>query len=91
MKKITLKCKTGGFNFGDTISIGKDTIDLKTAKGLVEEGLAVEVTDVVDADKTNYAKVIADLEKTIAEKDAIIAEKDAIIVDLEAKSKDKKK
>ncbi len=53
--KIKLKCITAGFKFGDIVEVGKKGIDAKIAKGLIKDGLAVEVTDVV-AVKTEEEK-----------------------------------
>ena len=43
--KVKLKCITAGFKFGDVVEVGKNGIDEKVAKGLVAEGLAVEIEE----------------------------------------------
>lgn len=51
MKKIKLKCQTGGFNYGDVVSLTKKDCPItdEIAKSLIAEGLAEEVgaSDVV--------------------------------------------
>jgi len=50
--KIELKCKTGGFNFGDIVEVGKGKgkIEKEVAETLVKDGLAVIVNEKVTAD-----------------------------------------
>ncbi|MDQ1341339.1 MAG: hypothetical protein QG567_2497 [Campylobacterota bacterium] len=45
MKAIILRCKTAGFQYGDTAEIGtgKGKISAEDAKDLVAQGLAEEV------------------------------------------------
>lgn len=58
MKKITLGCRTAGFQFGDTVEVGdgKDKISTKIAQGLVDDGLAKEVVEQVAKRATDDSK-----------------------------------
>jgi hypothetical protein len=66
MKAIKLSCKTAGFQFGDIAEVGSEEgqIDAKTAKGLVNDGLAVEVKEKV-ASSGNSDKVITKLKSEV--------------------------
>jgi len=75
MKAIKLNCKTGGFKYGATVEVGdnENQIDAETAKGLVKDGLAVEVKEVV-ASSGASDEIIASLEAKIAELEGYIEE-----------------
>jgi len=44
--KITLKCATGGYKYGDVVETSSDgSITAEIAKGLVKDGFATEVKE----------------------------------------------
>jgi len=75
MKAIKLNCKTGGFKFGATVEVGdnKNQIDAEAAEGLVKDGLAVEVKEIV-ASSGASDEIIANLEVKVAELEGYVEE-----------------
>lgn len=53
MKKIKLKCQTGGYKYDDVVDVSdKGTITPEIAKGLIADGLAIHLKDFDDVDET---------------------------------------